>query len=91
MQRVQYRVLPTRQLRRAQETLLPSEGDDGEQQSSAPGHAESTAGAVDLRGVRHQVRLHGQSGRSSGVLLSQEARASGTSHAVLKVQGNGPV
>lgn len=59
MQRVQYRVLPTRQLCRAQKTLLPSEGDDGEQQSATPGHAKSAIGAANMCGVWYKVRLYG--------------------------------
>lgn len=59
MQRVQHRVLSTRELCRAQETLLPGERDIGQQQSSATWYTLASFGSVNLRRMRNQVRLYG--------------------------------
>lgn len=86
MQRVQHRVLPTRELRRAQEALLSGERDVGQQQSSATRHTLASVGSVNLRRVRNQVRLYGQPCGSSSVLLSQEAGTPRASFAMFQVQ-----
>lgn len=87
MQGMQHCVLPTRELCRSQEALLPSERDNGEQQSTTSGHTLAASRPVNLRRMWHQIRFHGQFGRPSGVLLSQKARTTGTSRKMSQVQG----
>lgn len=70
VQRVQHRVLSTREFCRAQEALLPGERDIGQQQSSATRYTLASFGSVNLRRMRNQVRLYGQPSSSSSVLLS---------------------